>query len=67
MFLKYASNILQDISDECVLKSFACQNNEDAKLYSNIARRIDLLLTRIEVEEALKSPLKSNVERSTYS
>lgn len=58
MFLKYASNLLQDISDDCMLKSFACQNDEDSKLYCDISRRIDWLITRIGVEEAMKATLK---------
>ncbi len=58
MFLKYASNILQDISDECMLKSFSCKNEEDAELYRDVSRRIDWLITRIGVEEVAKVTLK---------
>lgn len=67
MFLKYASNILQDISDECMLKSFACQNDDDAKLYCDVSRRIDWLITRIGVEEMANALLKGDVKRSSNS
>jgi hypothetical protein len=67
MFLKYASNLLQDISDECMLKSFACNNEEDSKLYRSISQRIDRLITRIGVEESVKAASKSDVKRSSDS
>lgn len=60
MFFKYASNILQDLSDECMLKSFSCENQEDAKLYKSIARRVDWLITQIGVEESLMPKLKNH-------
>ena len=50
MFAKYASNLLQNISNECMLRSFACRDDEDAALYRNIANRIDGLIRRIGVE-----------------
>jgi hypothetical protein len=53
MFFKFASNLLQDISDECMLKSFACVSREDAEMYRSIASRIDWLIRRIGVEEKL--------------
>lgn len=52
MFFKYASNILQEISDECMLKSFSCTNAEDASLYKKIAERIDALILRMAKEES---------------
>ncbi len=67
MFLKYASNLLQDLSNECMLKSFACKNEEDTKLYQNISRKIDWIITRIGVEEAVKVASKSDVKRSSDS
>lgn len=67
MFLKYASNLLQDISDECMLKSFSCNNEEDSKLYRSISQRIDRLLTKIGVEEAVKATLKNDVKRFSDS
>lgn len=60
MFLKFASNILQEVSDECVLKSFSSPNEEDREMYKNIANRIDWLIRRIGVEEALKSTNNGN-------
>lgn len=61
MFLKYASNVLQELSDECTLKSYACKNSDDAELYRSIATRIDWIITKIgkvDVEEDEKEPLK---------
>lgn len=50
MFYKYASNILKDLSDKCLLKSFACGNEDDAKMYKSISERIDTLIGKIGVE-----------------
>jgi hypothetical protein len=50
MFFKYASNLLQNISNECMLKSFACEDDDAAALYRNISSRIDGLIRRIRVE-----------------
>jgi hypothetical protein len=50
MFLKYASNLLQHVSNECMLKSFACKDDDAAALYRNISSRIDGLIRRIGVE-----------------
>lgn len=58
MFFKYASNLLQDLSNDCLLKSFACKNEEDSKLYLDISRRIDRLITRIVVEKTVNGILK---------
>jgi hypothetical protein len=58
MFLKYASNLLQDLSNDCMLKSFACKNEEDSLMYRDVARRVDWLIARIGVEESLKATLK---------
>ena len=58
MFFKYASNILQEVSYECMLKSFACENTEDAKMYRSIAHRIDKLIGKLAVEERGKVILK---------
>jgi hypothetical protein len=58
MFFKFASNILQEISDECMLKAFACENPETARLYESISNRLDWLIARIGVEETLKPPVK---------
>jgi hypothetical protein len=44
---------MQDVSDECMLKSFASKNREDADMYNRIASRIDWLIRRIGVEEKL--------------
>lgn len=63
MFLKYASSLLRDISNECMLKSFSCSNEDDLKLYRDISHRIDWLITRIGVEEYAKSFSKKNVKR----
>ena len=60
MFFKYASNILQEVSDECMLKSFSCENQEDARLYKSIAQRVDWLITQIGVEESLRVKIKTN-------
>lgn len=52
MFFKFASNILQDLSNECRLKSFATLNAEDAKMYEDISKRLDALVENIEVDGA---------------
>ena len=52
MFLKYASNLLQNISNECMLKSFACKDEAAIAMYRSIASRIDNLIRRIGVENA---------------
>lgn len=54
MFLKFASNILQEVSDECTFKSFSSKNEDDREMYKNITSRIDWLIRRIGVEEAVK-------------
>lgn len=53
MFFKYASNILNDIHDRCLLKSFATKNEDDAVLYRKIAHNIKLCANMISVEEKL--------------
>ena len=58
MFLKYASNVLQEVSDECMLKSFACKDPEVARVYESIATRIDWLIAKIGVEEKTHAPTK---------
>lgn len=58
MFFKYASNVLQEISDECMLKSVMCKDSKEAYRYRNIARRIDHVINRIAVEERIKPRLK---------
>jgi hypothetical protein len=60
MFAKYASNLLQNISNECMLKSFACEDDEEAALYRNISSRIDGLIRRIGVENTGRSALIDN-------
>lgn len=60
MFFKYASNILQNISNECMLKSFACADGEKASLYRNISDRIEGLISRIRVEDSGKAEFIDN-------
>jgi hypothetical protein len=50
MFFKFASNILQKISNECMLKSFACIDEDAAAMYRNISGRIDNLIRRMGIE-----------------
>jgi hypothetical protein len=50
MFFKYASNLLQNIANECLLKSFACKDDEVADLYRNISNRLNGLVLRMGVE-----------------
>jgi hypothetical protein len=52
MFAKYASNLLQNIYNECMLRSFACRDDEAAALYRNIASRIGRVIRRIGVESS---------------
>ena len=51
MFNKFASNVLQDISDECMLKSFACADEEKAELYRSVSSRIDWVIGKLGVEQ----------------
>ena len=60
MFFKYASNLLQNISNECMLRSFACEDDEAAALYRNIASRIDGLIRRIGVESTSRNAFIEN-------
>jgi len=60
MFAKYASNLLQNISNECMLKSFACEDDEAAALYRSISSRIDGLIRRIGVENSGGAALTDN-------
>lgn len=41
MFKKFASNILTDLSDECIVKALLSQNSEDSELYNKIALKIN--------------------------
>jgi hypothetical protein len=58
MFAKYASNILKSISNDCLLKSFACKNEDDSQMYASISSRIEWLINRLGVE-------KDSIESST--
>lgn len=60
MIFKYASNLLQNISNECILKSFACKDDELAGLYRSISSRIDGLILRIGVESLGKNVIPEN-------
>jgi hypothetical protein len=60
MLFKYASNLLQNISNECKLKSFACKDDEVSVLYQNIASRIDGLICRLGVEEVGGNVISDN-------
>jgi hypothetical protein len=44
MFTKYASNLLQGIYEECMLKALSCKNKQKAQDYYNIAERIDKII-----------------------
>lgn len=52
MFSKYASNLLQNIHDECMLKSFSCTDDGLASIYRSISDKIDGLIRRIRVESS---------------
>ena len=58
MFLKYASNILQDLSTECMLKSLATSNEDDAEMLRSISVRLDGLVRKMGVEESAPSGVK---------
>lgn len=58
MFSKYASNLLQNVYNECMLKSFACADEQLASLYRNIARRVDDLIRRININNTHESKNK---------
>lgn len=52
MFKKYASNVLQDLSNECLLKSLASKDLEVSEVYQNISRKIDWMVRKLGVEES---------------
>ena len=60
MFYKFASNILRDIADKCLLKSFATSDKDVAEMYSGISNRIEGLLARMGVEEKAQAISKDN-------
>ena len=60
MFYKYASNVLQELSDECMLRSYGCKNSNDAELFKSISHRIDWVITKIAVEKTGTLPNKTD-------
>jgi hypothetical protein len=60
MFYKYASLILQEISDECMIKSFTSGNVDDSNMYRKIAGKVDALIQRIGVETPRKAQLSEH-------
>jgi hypothetical protein len=62
MFKKFASNILQDLSDECHLKSFVAKHPEDQEMYRSIAERIDLVIKKLAVETFGEDSTQVDVE-----
>jgi hypothetical protein len=52
MFKKYAYNVLQDLSNECLLKSLASKDLEVSEVYQNISRKIDWMVRKLGVEES---------------
>lgn len=60
MFKKFASNTLQDLADRCLLKAFACDNQEDSEAYRKISSKINGLAAKLEVELALEQKVSRN-------
>ena len=60
MFYKFASNVLIDISDKCLLKSFSSSDKEVSEMYRGISNRINGLLMRMGVEEKASAVSKIN-------
>ena len=50
MFYRYASNLLKNISNECMLKSFASKDEDISSMYNKIAIKIENLIRRMGVE-----------------
>jgi hypothetical protein len=48
MFKKFASNILTDLSDECIVKALLSQNSEDSELYNKIALKINNIVKSLD-------------------
>jgi len=65
MFYKYASLILQEISDECMIKSFTSGNVDDSNMYRKIAGKVDRLLQRIGVEDTGRVTVPDHGQRSS--
>jgi hypothetical protein len=47
MFNKFASNILQDVYNECIFRSLSCKNEEDSVLYKKIAEKIYYVMEKL--------------------
>lgn len=63
MFYKYASLILQEISDECMIKSFTSGNVDDSNMYRKIAGKVDRLIQRIGVEDTGRTAVTDHDQR----
>lgn len=50
MFIKYANNLLKDLSDRVYFKSFTCSNEDDSELLYKIAERINSVLKKTEIK-----------------
>jgi hypothetical protein len=61
MFAKFASTTLQELADKCLLKSFACENKDDAKMYKVISDKANYISAKLEVETLLKKAFVRNV------
>lgn len=48
MFVKFASNLLQNIYYKCMLKSLACKNKEDSAIYRKVAESLEKILCKIQ-------------------
>jgi DNA-binding PadR family transcriptional regulator len=58
MFAKFASNILNDLSNECLVKSLVEPSEENRQIYANLAKKIDWLVSNVEKLEK-KDRIKS--------
>jgi len=55
MLNKYASQVLEDLSNECLLKSLASTDEKEKKAYAAISDRIGSAIRKLKVEKALES------------
>lgn len=53
MFKKYASNILIDLSNECIIRSLSSNNPDEKDLYRKISNKIEMILFKLGVEQPL--------------
>jgi hypothetical protein len=50
MFVKFAANVLDDLSNELHLKAFCTKSEEDAEILRNLAKKVEWIQAQLKVE-----------------